>query len=102
MSTRKRFLAAAASGAIIAASPASIAAATPSPAPSPSPSPKPSEAARALAQSMRKFDPNLGDTDLDKIAQGIDGNLKIGSSINRGGKHLKNWNEPATPFEATE
>ena len=100
MSTRKGFLAAAASGALIAAAPTSIAASTPSP--SPSPSPKPSEAARSLAQTMLKFDPHLSDADVDKIAQGIDGNLKIGASINRGGKHLKNWNEPATPFEATE
>ncbi len=97
--TRKSFLAAAASGALIAAAPPS---AQPSGSPSPSPKPqKVSQAARALAASMRKFDPQLSDKALDRIAENIDGNLKIGNSINPKGTKLKNWDEPATTFEAT-
>ena len=100
MSTRKRFLAAAASTALIGAAPPS-----PGPPASPAPSPKPpavSEAARAFAKTMSKFDPNLTDRDFEKIAQGIDANLKLGTAIDRGGKSLKNWNEPAAAFEAAE
>jgi len=101
MSTRKAFLTAAASGALIAAAP-------PSPGPpgsSPTPSPKPpniSSAARALAQSMRRFDANLSDSDVEKMAQGIDGNLKLGHAIDPQARALKNWNEPAVTFEAAE
>lgn len=87
MSTRKGFLAAAASTALLAATPA------------PRPSPKPSDAARALAERMRAFDSNLTDKELDAIARGIDGNLKLGNSINPKGAVLKNWDEPAAEFE---
>jgi len=58
-----------------------------------------SDAARALALQMRGFDPNLTDGEVDAIAHGIDGNLKIGAAINRKGRVLKNWNEPVTRFE---
>jgi hypothetical protein len=92
---------AAASSALIAAAPPSSAPAPSTPKPSPAPK-KVSESARALARSMRAFDSHLSDADLDKIAQGIDGNLKLGAAINRGGKSLKNWDEPAAAFEATE
>src|SRR5579884_3253625 len=96
MSTRKAFIAAAASVPLIAAAP-------PSPAPStPSPSPKPrqiSEAARGLAAQMRKFDPHLSDKELEDIAAGIDGNLQVGARVNPHGTALKNWDEPVTIFE---
>ena len=100
VSSRKAFLGAAASTALMAAAP-------PSPAPtgSASPTPKPSKvsaAAVALAQTMRKFDAQLTDADVEKIAQGIDGNLKLGASMNPKGRMLRNWNEPATAFEAAE
>lgn len=99
-STRRSFLAAAASGALVAAAPAS-----PQPSGSSSPSPKPekiSDAARALASSMRKFDPDLSDKAVETIAQGIDGNLKLGQAIDPKGRALKNWDEPASTFEAAE
>ena len=100
MSTRKAFLAAGASSALIAAAPPS---AQPSGTPSPSPKPsKVSQAARALAESMRKFDPQLSERDLGTIAQNIDGNLKLGASIDPKGRALKNWNEPVPSFEAAE
>lgn len=102
-STRKAFLTAAASSTLLAAAP-------PSPGPVPSPAPtataaKPpaiSEAARALAAGMRRFDPQLSDTQLEHIGQGIDGNLKLGASINPHGRALKNWDEPVPAFEAAE
>lgn len=96
MSTRKTFIAAAASMPLLAVAP-------PSPPPaSPSPSPKArkiSEAARALAAEMRKFDPALSDKELEDIAAGIDGNLKAGASVNPHGTALKNWDEPVAIFE---
>ena len=100
MSTRKAFLAATASGALLAAAPPSA-----QPSGSPSPSPKPSKisgAARELAKSMRRFDPQLSDKDLETIAQNIDGNLKLGDAIDPKGRALKNWDEPAATFEAAE
>lgn len=97
MSTRKGFLTAAASTALLAAAPAPPA---PSTAPSPSPSPKPSELSRAFAERMRKFDPNLTDKQLETIASGIDDNLKLGDRVNPKGRVLKNWNEPDSIFEA--
>jgi hypothetical protein len=87
LSTRKGFLAAAASTALLAATPA------------PRPSPKPSDAALVLAQRMRQFDPNLSDKEIQAIARGIDGNLKLGSTVNPKGDLLKNWDEPAAEFE---
>ena len=48
---------------------------------------------------MRKFDPGLSDKDVQNIAAGIDGNLKIGARVNPHGTALKNWDEPVTIFE---
>lgn len=48
---------------------------------------------------MREFDPSLSDKQLEDIAAGIDGNLKIGNRVNPKGQALKNWDEPATEFE---
>jgi hypothetical protein len=98
MSTRKGFLTAAASTALLAAAPAPPA---PSASPSPSPSsPPPSQLSRAFAERMRKFDPSLTDKQLETIASGIDDNLKLGDRVNPKGRVLKNWNEPDTIFEA--
>lgn len=97
MSTRKEFIAAAASVPLVAAAPPS-----PHPAP-PTPSPKPkkqaSQTAKALAAQMRAFDKNLTHKEIDTIAAGIDGNLAIGQTINPHGTALKNWDEPVTTFE---
>jgi hypothetical protein len=98
LSTRKAFLAAAASVPLIAAAPA----ASPAPAPAPTPTPKKrqiSEAARALAAEMRRFDPSLTDKDLEEIAAGIDDNFRVGNRVNPHGTFLKNWDEPVTIFE---
>lgn len=98
MSTRKQFIAAAASVPLIAAAP-------PSPHPAPqTPSPAPtkrqiSAAARALAARMREFDSALSDKEIEEIAAGIDENLTIGGRVNPHGTALKNWNEPVTIFE---
>lgn len=92
MSTRKQFIAAAASAPLVAA------AAAPSSSPSPKP-PQISEAAKALAERMRAFDPALTEKELEDIAAGIDGNLKVGRRVNPHGTALKNWDEPVTVFE---
>lgn len=97
MSTRKGFLSAAASTALLAAAPASPA---PSTAPSPKPSPKPSELSRLFAERMRTFDPNLTEKQLDDIAAGIEDNFKTGARVNPKGLALKNWDEPDFVFEA--
>jgi hypothetical protein len=92
MSTRKSFLAAAAAVPLVAAAPPSA-----QPAPTPTPSPKPSKispAARALAERMRAFDPQLTDKNVEAIAGGIDANLKLGKTVNPHGTLLKNWDEP--------
>jgi hypothetical protein len=102
MSTRKGFLTAAASTALIAAAPApspSPPAAARSAAPSPRPSAKPSELSMNFAQRMRKFDSNLTDKDIEAIAAGIDDNLKLGEYVNPKGRVLKNWDEPDSIFE---
>jgi hypothetical protein len=91
MSTRKDFLAAAASLPLIAVAP-------PSPVPTPNKQ-KISEAAKALAAQMRKFDSALSDKELEQIAEGIDYNLRLGARVNRDGDALKNWDEPVTVFE---
>jgi hypothetical protein len=99
MSSRKEFLAAAASLPLIAAAP-------PSPQPTASASAAPaqhkpqiSEAAKALAAQMRKFDAALSDKDLEQIAEGIEYNLRVGARVNPAGKALQNWDEPVTVFE---
>lgn len=98
MSTRKGFLTAAASSALLAATPAPSTA--PSTAPSPKPSPKPSELSRMFAERMRSFDPNLTEKQRDDIAAGIEDNFKIGERVNPKGRALKNWNEPDFVFKA--
>lgn len=100
MKTRKEFLAAAAAVPLIAAAPAPPS--PPPPAPSPAPTPKRpaiSDTARALAQSMRKFDSSLTEKQTEEIATGIDYNLRVGERVDPHGTELKNWNEPATIFE---
>lgn len=92
MSTRKQFLAAAASVPLLAAAPA----ATPTPAPKKR---EISPAAKALAAQMRQFDPALTDKQLEDIASGIDYNLRVGNRVNPHGSALKNWDEPVTMFE---
>lgn len=104
MPTRKRFIAAAAAVPLLGAAPA-----PPSPEPSimskPTASPakeKISPLAREFAARMRDFDPSLTGKELDTIASGIDGNLKLGSQVNPKGRVLKNWDEPVTRFEVPE
>lgn len=48
---------------------------------------------------MREFDPSLTQSDLEKIAAGIDGNFTGGQAVNPKGRDLKNWDEPVTVFE---
>jgi hypothetical protein len=98
MSTRKGFLAAAASTALVAAAPAPPAPKA-SATPSPQPSQKPSEFSLAFAERMRKFEPSLTDKDIQTIASGIDYNLKAGQAVNPKGRALKNWDEPDFIFE---
>lgn len=73
------------------------ASAAPSPSPSPSPKP-PSAAARAQAEALRRFDPHLGDAQIDTIARGIDGIAMEGQRLNPHGTTLKNADEPVTRF----
>jgi hypothetical protein len=75
---------------------------SPPPSPAPSTSPKPPSAlAVAIAASMRRFDPNLSDTDLDTIAHGIDDNRRAVVRLNaRKATALKNADEPVTRFAA--
>jgi len=100
MSTRKEFIAAAATAPLLAAAPSSPPAATPSPAPAATPKKRQiSQAARALAARMRSFDASLSDKELEQIAGGIDDNLKLGDRVNPHGTAIKNWDEPASEFE---
>ena len=70
------------------------------PSPKPSASPKPASAlAAAIAASMRRFDANLGDKDLDTIAHAIDDNRRGAARLNPNkGTGLKNGDEPVTRF----
>lgn len=72
------------------------------PSPSASASPKPaSELAVAIAASMRRFDSNLSDKDLDTIAHAIDGNRRGAARLNpKKATGLKNADEPVTRFAA--
>ena len=72
------------------------------PSPKPSASPKPASAlAAATALSMRRFDPNLTDEDLDTIAHAIDDNRRGAARLNpRKATALKNADEPVTRFAA--
>lgn len=98
MSTRKQFIAAAASVPLIAAAPPSPQPTAPAPSPTPK-KPEISQVARALAARMRQFDPHLTDKQLEDIATGIDYNLNLGARVNPHGTALKNWDEPVTTFE---
>ena len=70
----------------------------PSPAPSASPKP-PSAAALAVAVTMRRFDANLADADLETIARAIDENRRGAAQINpHKATALKNADEPVTRF----
>jgi hypothetical protein len=74
--------------------------AAPSPRPSASPKP-PSAVAAAVAASMRRFDANLSDKDLDTIAHGIDDNRRGAVRLNpKKATTLKNADEPVTRFSA--
>jgi hypothetical protein len=107
VTTRKQFVAAAAVSATSLVAVPAVAQTTPTgaapPKSKPSPSPKPateiSPAARDLAQSMRTFEPQLTDEQIETIAGGIQGNLDLGRRVNPHGTLLKNWNEPATIFK---
>ncbi|HEV2642951.1 MAG TPA: hypothetical protein VGT98_09600, partial [Candidatus Elarobacter sp.] len=70
------------------------------PSPKPSASPKPPTAvAAATALSMRRFDPNLTDKDVDTIAHAIDDNRRGAARLNpRKATALKNSDEPVTRF----
>jgi hypothetical protein len=102
MSTRKQFLAAAASVPLLAAAPPSPPPGAAAPAATPTPAPNKhqiSQAAKALAAQMRQFDAALTDKQLEDIASGIDYNLRVGNRVNPQGTALKNWDEPVTVFE---
>jgi hypothetical protein len=102
LSSRKSFLAAAASLSLLAAVPAPPEPSkTPSPKPTPAEKP-PSSLASAFAERMREFDPQLTQKNLHDIAAGIDYNLGVGKSVNPKGRALKNWDEPLTVFEVPE
>ena len=93
MASRKEFFAATAAsvGALV----------TPSPQSSPSPTPSPSPSSREFALRMRAFDPKLSDAEIDAIAAGVDGNWKLGSTVNARGEALKNSDEPSPAFSVS-
>jgi hypothetical protein len=70
------------------------------PSPKASASPKPASVlAAATALSMRRFDPNLSDKDLDTIAHAIDDNRRGAARLNPNkATALKNGDEPVTRF----
>jgi hypothetical protein len=113
MADRRSFLGAAVSGvaaSVLLASKAGAQAGAPEPPPATSPKPSPSSApsaspkpasalAIAVAASMRRFDRNLSDKDLDTIAHAIDGNRKGAARLNPNkATFLKNADEPVTRF----
>lgn len=76
-----------------------VPAGTAAPSPHASATPKPaSAAARAQAETMRTFDAQLSDAQLEKIARGIDGLADEGRQLNPRGTRLKNGDEPVTRF----
>jgi len=100
-SSRKIFLAGAALGvgAVLLPSPRmadKAFAATPSPTPAPVPTPSP--AALDLARGMRRFDPQLSDAEVEKIAQGIEQGYGFGSALNPHGTFLRNGDAPVPQF----
>ncbi|HMD02377.1 MAG TPA: hypothetical protein VKG44_05370 [Candidatus Baltobacteraceae bacterium] len=60
--------------------------------------PKPSAAAMATALTMRRFDPNLRDEQINTIAQNIDDQTKLGVALDPPKARLKNSDEPVTTF----
>jgi hypothetical protein len=48
---------------------------------------------------MRRFDAGLSDAELDKIAHGIDDNLKAARALNPKGRPLRNSDEPVLTFD---
>lgn len=58
----------------------------------------PSEAALATARTMRRFDPQLSDAEIETIARGIDENATAGARLNPKNKRLRNSDEPVTAF----
>jgi hypothetical protein len=104
MGTRKAFLSAAVSAGAILAAPKGVSAQSSSPAPSATPSASPapvkhSPLARAFAEQMRSFDPELSEKDVNAIADGIQQNLDLGKDVNPKGRALRNSDEPAVIFE---
>ncbi len=99
-SSRRIFLAGAALGVGAALLP-SAPMAEPSPAatPSPAPVPTPSPGALDLARSMRRFDPQLTEPQIEKIAAGIEQGYTFGSSLNPHGTFLQNGDAPVPQFE---
>jgi hypothetical protein len=85
-----------------APAPAAPPGSSPRPSPAPSASPKPPSAlATAIAASMKRFDANLGDAELDTIARGIDENRRGAAGLNPNrATSLKNGDEPVTRFAA--
>jgi hypothetical protein len=85
-----------------ATAPVAPPASSPLPSPGPSSSPKPASAlAAAVAASMKRFDANLSDKDLDTIAHAIDDNRRGAQRLNPNkATALKNGDEPVTRFSA--
>ncbi|GAC1299282.1 MAG: hypothetical protein NVSMB19_03060 [Vulcanimicrobiaceae bacterium] len=54
--------------------------------------------ALAAASAMRRFDPNLSDADVEKIARGIEQNANVGARLDPKEKRLRNGDEPVTSF----
>lgn len=75
-------------------------ASSPLPSPAASASPKPPSAlGAAIAASMRRFDPQLSDKDLDMIARAVDDNRRGAAALNpRKATALRNGDEPVTRF----
>jgi hypothetical protein len=69
------------------------------PAPSSTPAKAASAAALAAAAAMRRFDPQLSDADVEKIAHAIDDNAKAGQSLNPKAHPLRNGDEPVLTFD---
>ena len=59
---------------------------------------RPSEAARATAATMLRFDPELGQADLESIAHGIDDATAAAAALRTKRKPLRNGDEPVTVF----
>ncbi|MBC5810607.1 MAG: hypothetical protein GIW95_07125 [Candidatus Eremiobacteraeota bacterium] len=79
------------------AQPAASPAAPPSGSASESPAPKPpSAAALAIAGTMRKFDAQLSDAEIESIARDIDRTLAAGAALNPAKRRLRNGDEPVT------